>query len=46
MQLSLGYEIAGFSWKGIRRGCPESCDVQVGGAIIRNGEFSFMQFQD
>ena len=40
------YEIAAFTWKGIRKGCVESTDVQVGGAIIKDNEFEFVNFYD
>lgn len=46
ISLGGGYEIAAFSWKGIRKGCPENSDVQIGGAIIKNNDFEFHNFQD
>ncbi|CAG9317016.1 unnamed protein product [Blepharisma stoltei] len=44
--LSLGYEIAAWSWKGIRKGCTQNSDVQMGGAIIQNNSFDFCSFAD
>ena len=46
LSLAPGYEVAGFSWKGIRKGCPENSDVQAGGAIIRHSHFEFVVFSD
>ena len=46
VSLTNDYEVAGFSWKGIRRGTAECCDVQAGGAIIAQGEVKFVVFRD
>lgn len=46
IKLTLGYEIAGFSWKGIRKGISQVNDSQMGGVVIKNNSFEFSQFQD
>lgn len=46
VSLTLGYEIAAFTWKGIRRGMPQGNDSQMGGAIIRNGTFELIPLKD
>ncbi|OMJ65123.1 hypothetical protein SteCoe_39181 [Stentor coeruleus] len=46
ISLTLGYEIAGFTWKGIRRGIPQINDLQMGGAIIKNDSFEIIPFKD
>ena len=44
--LKIGYAVAGFTWKGIRRSCKESLDVQAGGAIIKENAIDFVSFSD
>jgi hypothetical protein len=46
ISLSLEYEIAAFSWKGIRRGIIQASDNQMGGALIRQNSFEFVPFKD
>ena len=46
ISLTLDYEIAAFSWKGIRKGISQFNDSQMGGAIIKNNSFEFVAFKD
>ena len=46
VSLSLGYQIAAFTWKGIRKGISQANDSQMGGAIIKNNHFEFVSFKD
>ena len=46
VKLTLGYQIAAFTWKGIRKGISQANDSQMGGAIIKNNNFEFVSFRD
>jgi hypothetical protein len=46
IKLTLGYEIAAFSWKGIRKGMTQANDPQMGGGFIRSNTFDLVPFKD
>lgn len=46
ISLNLGYEIAAFTWKGIRKNISKTNDSQMGGAFINNNSFELVPFND
>ncbi|OMJ89256.1 hypothetical protein SteCoe_8644 [Stentor coeruleus] len=46
LRLCTGYEIAGFTWKGIKKGNFQINDSQMGGAFIRDTKFELVPFKD
>ncbi|OMJ89483.1 hypothetical protein SteCoe_8386 [Stentor coeruleus] len=46
LSLNLGYEIAAFTWKGIRKNISKTNDSQMGGAFINSNSFELVPFND
>lgn len=46
VSLTHGMQIAGFTWKGIRKGTGNANDTQLGGAVIKDGSFELFKFKN